>query len=233
MRFFGFVVLWVMVWTMFARAEPIEFARNVADIKIFDASVAVPWWLSAETHPTVSGALRISGVAEIGPVLDALEKGLVAELARQSDGCETRVKAYDPTARIKEDGRLAVAVTARYERWLCQKVLGRNLTTKLASETGRLRAEVAPEVISGRVQVRLMAFQIDGLSEISRMLNVEDSLRKDLQKAADDFNRDLAATALPHEVALEGFAYEHVAWSGAPEWRLTATIAGPDSATCS
>ena len=92
-----------------------------------------------------------------------------------------------------------------------------------------IRARLAPEVDYGRLQLRLVEFRVDGMSDLSRSIGLEALMRGFLKMEIDKFNDDPELTTLPEPLQREGFELTDVRFTdedGAPS--LRADVVGPN-----
>ena len=125
---------------------------------------------------------------------------------------------------------LRASVTVRVEKWVCTRLLGKDVKKRLGRETATLHAAARPVVKDGRLQLEVTSFRIDDLGAISRAFGVEGRVRRELDKVVAELNANPAFQSLPTELSSAGFAYESVELSSDNGPSLKATIAGPNNA---
>lgn len=191
------------------RAEPTKMFSATPAAPVGDRTVTLPVTIFGETIESPEPRFRVSARTGLTDLLPEIAAFLQDQIRNKDRGCRERWSAWNGAARI-QDGALQATVTARVEKWACETLLGREIKTRLARETGTIHAALVPEVVDGRLQVTLHGFRVDDLSRLSREFGVETFLRGRLETELQKVNGDAAITDLPAPLKEIGYAYDAI-----------------------
>lgn len=201
-----------------------QLFEGLLPIRIERAEVSLP--IRANIKTLDNGQLAITAEAELSPVLPAATSALRSAISAFPGNCEHRLSLKSTDVSVPGE-TLEVRIGLRYELWVCRRVLGNEIKTKILRESGTLRGWLKPRVSNGRLQLKLQQFRVDGLGEVSKWLNVEDRIRREVEAAITKLNRDPKFADLPDTLRNAGFAYKSVALSNDGMPKLAVAIAGP------
>ncbi len=132
--------------------------------------------------------LRISAEAIVTNLLPIAGRALERIVAANHRGCRERWSAWggrvSATGSPHPNGALNAQVTIRVEKWLCISFI----KTYIGRETATVHASVRPVVRDGRLQLKLVGFDIRGLGWIFRVLGVEKKVRRALSDKIAELN---------------------------------------------
>jgi hypothetical protein len=191
------------------QAEPRELFSTSAPVTLGGQTAAVPVQIFAETIESVEPRLRIGARAVLDDLLAKAALFLEEEIRRRDRGCRERWSAWDGSAAVR-DGALHGKVTARAEKWICEKVLGSELKTRVAEETATVHVALTPSIENGVLKVELSGFRVDDLSQLLRDFGLEGYLRASVEAELRKINADPAIMDLPAPLKEIGYAYESV-----------------------
>ena len=210
----------------FAAASPqgeVLFETSAVS-QISGIEVATPVTVYGVETPGGDDALTLTAVADLEIALPAALRALEHDINRRSVECGLRLSGRNAGASVSDDG-VRISITVGAEQWAC---FG-GMKSRLASDRGTIRARLAPEVDYGRLQLRLVEFRVDGMSDLSRSIGLEALMRGFLKMEIDKFNDDPELTTLPEPLQREGFELTDVRFTdedGAPS--LRADVVGPN-----
>ena len=201
--------------------------KTTIDVDIAGRSIATPLELTGDQQ---GNSFIVSAQADISDLSIHAAAALQDAINRKGD-CEQRWSAWDTQAAVSGDA-LSVVSIIRVEQWLCKKVLGTEVKTKLGRETGRVEAHVTPLIADGRPQLKLAHFRIHDLGPVAKALGVESFVRRELEKEIDKINANPKLTEAPSVFGQSGYRYHQAEVRRGPDNRsyLAASIIGPNDA---
>lgn len=213
-----------------AAATRMELWKSSIDANLFGETSSIPIDLSAMVPDNANTQLRISAEAIVTNLLPIASRALERIAAANHRGCRERWSAWDgrvsATGSPHRNGALNAQVTIRVEIWLCKSPL----KTRLGRETATVNAKVRPVVRDGRLQLKLVGFDIRGLGEISRVLGVKKKVRRALRDKIAELNGDPGFHSPVPELVEAGYSFENIGVGivDGKDSVLVARIAGPN-----
>ena len=223
MLFRPFLVIALCLTANMAAAKPIKLYDGSVTVLFAGERAAVPAQAAAEFLDKGPQGLRLSVDANVDALLPLFGRRMVQAIEREST-CARRLAAWDPIVGVRE-GTATALVQARLEQWACAG----GGETRLAQESGVIRAAIAPEVIDGALSLSLQSFSIDGLSQFARLFGVERIARGELEAILAEFNDDPNLSRLPPSFGAAGYGYRSasVSRNDAGAAIVSATAHGP------
>lgn len=184
-------------------SDEVKFSMLASEIRF-------PVKVSASKLEASPSTLQLLGYVDIQGVLSSIGPFMEREIEDMDNGCRERWSASNGNAEIK-GGLIQLSVNIKAEKWLCERVLGKEVSTRLFRESGVIKASMQFGIVKGRIHLSLEGFKIDGLGRLARDFGVEKVARKSLQQEVSRFNVDAEKTSLPKEIEDLGYAYESIA----------------------
>ena len=178
------------------------------DVRILDTPRTIPFKIYASYIDNHS-RLHLVAEAQLNSVLPDVGKFLEQQIARNDKGCRERWKAWEGKADTT-DSAIYLEVSAKVEKWACERILDTDVKTIIARESGTLRGMFVPVIKNGSLQLLLRDFRIDGMGPIGKAFKVEEKLENSLKEKLNELNQELAENMLPKEMTDLGFQLDNV-----------------------
>jgi hypothetical protein len=175
-----------------------------------------------------AGVFRLAVTVDLGDFQEKLTPVMAAELNR-SDRCGERL-SVERAVLVPAVPSGVLTATVHYERYVCTKVLGKEIVKKLVGGNGVVEVSLSPSIGDNRILLSAQVRKVDAdgsLGELLRSGSLGDSIRKKLAASIESAVQKAAnlKSALPPQIESSA-AIQTAEFADGGTGRLWLTIAG-------
>lgn len=224
-RFFRFCCAFLAMFLITTRtlADPVNLYEGVVDVDFMEQSVKAPLVITADSQVDKLVIRVRLGIDKILPVAESFLRN---EIENNNNGCRERWSAWSPNIRIVDNNKLAVSITIRVEKWLCESFI----KTRLARETVTIMAVLSPKISNEHLSMNVETFDLNDLNFLARHLRVEDIARRMFDDIVRDLNERPKFHNAPERIIAAGYNYKDVSFYKTSDQHseLIIEISGPN-----
>lgn len=162
----------------------------------------------ADMEAAEEGDLRLALVTDVTKFIEETERDLENWVATKQERCGDRWSAGEPQISFP-DNAIRFVLYLELQMYRCG-LLGKSPPSRYNLEGGEVDVTLEPYIENGKLQAKLIDFQVEKRSGVSRFLPLEFVIRRVIHSELEQLNHNRKFYRAPQPLFEEGFSYESI-----------------------